>query len=525
MASNGSQKPTPPETSDVLETHNANLKEYTEETTTGEIIKPAISNAGEKVKYKLVTFTIDDPGNPKNWSKAFKWWCTLVIAVMCFIVAFSSSVITAGIDGVQREFDVSRSVALLSITLFVIGFGIGPMAFAPLSEVLGRKIIYVSTLGVSIILIIPCALAKNIETLLVCRALCGIAMSAPMTLVGGSLADLWKNEERGVPMAVFSAAPFLGPAIGPLVGGYLYMSHGWRWLYWIQLILAGAVYLLLAITVPETYAPKILTNRAKKLRKVTGDDLHVTEDEIERRPFVETLTVFVARPFQLLFGELIVFLISVYMSVLYGLLYMFFIAYPIVYREGKGWAPGVTGLMFIPMAVGVVLSAACSPLINKQYLTIHAKFKGNPPPEMRLIPMMWACFLIPVGLFIFAWSSYPHVHWAGPMMGGFSVGFGFIFLYNSANNYLVDTYQSQAASALAAKTFLRSFWGAVTVLFTSHMYHRMGYQWASCFLAFLALACCAIPFLFYFFGPRIRKHSKFATDGPTGLADIEKNAH
>ncbi|KAF8544745.1 major facilitator superfamily domain-containing protein [Trichophaea hybrida] len=543
MASNTSRRPTPPEASDVLETqdishlqndpylayrtlsHNANLKEYAEETATGEIIKPAISNAGEKVKYKLVTFTIDDPGNPKNWSKAFKWWCTLVIAMMCFIVAFSSSVITAGIDGVQREFDASRSVALLSITLFVIGFGIGPMVFAPLSEVLGRKIIYVSTLGVSVILIIPCAVAKNIETLLVCRALCGIAMSAPMTLVGGSLADLWKNEERGVPMAVFSAAPFLGPAIGPLVGGYLYMSHGWRWLYWIQLILAGAVYLLLTITVPETYAPKILTDRAKKLRLVTGDDLHVTEDEIDRRPFLETLTIFVARPFQLLFGELIVFLISVYMSVLYGLLYMFFIAYPIVYREGKGWVPGVTGLMFIPMAVGVVLSAACSPLINKQYLTIHARFNGNPPPEMRLIPMMWACFLIPVGLFIFAWSSYPHVHWAGPMMGGFPVGFGFIFLYNSANNYLVDTYQSQAASALAAKTFLRSFWGAVTVLFTSQMYHRIGYQWASCFLAFLALACCAIPFLFYFFGSRIRKHARFAANEPIGLADVEKNAH
>lgn len=123
--------------------------------------------------------------------------------------------------------------------------------------------------------------------------------------------------------------------LGPLVGGYLYMSHGWRWLYWIQLILAGAVYLLLAITVPETYAPKILTDRAKKLRKETGDNLHVTEDEIERRPFVETLTVFVARPFQLLFGELIVFLISLYMSVLYGLLYMFFVSREPITRAWK----------------------------------------------------------------------------------------------------------------------------------------------------------------------------------------------
>ena len=162
---------------------DANLAEYQEETETGEIIKPAISRTGEKVKYKLVTFTIDDPENPKNWGKVYKWWITMVIAVLCFIVALCSSVITAGIGGVEETFDVSRSVALLSITLFVFGFGLGPMVFAPLSEVLGRRIIYVATFGISIIFIIPCAVAKNIETLLVCRAICGIAMSAPMTLV------------------------------------------------------------------------------------------------------------------------------------------------------------------------------------------------------------------------------------------------------------------------------------------------------------------------------------------------------
>lgn len=290
------------------------------------------------------------------------------------------------------------------------------------------------------------------------------------------------------------------------------MSNGWRWLYWIQLIVAGAIYILLVFTVPETYAPKILTDRAKKLRADTDDDMFVTEEEIDRRPLSETIFDVVARPFQLLFGELIVFLISVYMSVLYGLLYMFFVAYPIVYEQGKGWDAGRTGLMFLPIAVGVVLSAACSPLVNMQYMRLCKKHNGAPPPEVRLIPMMWSCILIPIGLFIFAWSSYPTVHWAGPMMGGLPLGFGFIFLYNSANNYLVDTYQSQAASALAAKTFLRSLWGGSTVLFTSQMYNKMGYQWASSFLGFLALACCAIPFIFYHFGPRIRKHSRFAAD-------------
>lgn len=334
-----------------------------------------------------------------------------------------------------------------------------------------------------------------------------------MTLVGGTLADLWRNEERGVPMAAFSAAPFIGPAIGPLVGGFLADAAGWRWLYWIQLILSGIVWFLITFTVPETYAPTILARRAKKLRKSTGSEDHVTEQDLDLRPLTERLGIFLIRPFQLLFGELIVFLISLYMSVLYGLLYMFFVAYPIIYQKGKGYSAGTTGLMFIPVAVGVILSALCAPLVNKHYLHIVHRFNGKPPAEYRLIPMMASCWFIPIGLAIFAWTSYPRLSWVGPALGGLPVGFGFIFLYNAANNYLVDSYQHQAASALAAKTCIRSFWGAGVVLFTNQMYNRLGYQWAGMLLCFISLACCAIPFLFWIYGARIRARSKYAYAG------------
>lgn len=200
------------------------------------------------------------------------------------------------------------------------------MVFAPLSEMVGRKPVYVVTLFVAVILLIPCAVAHNIEMLLICRALDGIAFSAPMTLVGGTLADLWKNEERGVPMAAFSAAPFIGPAIGPLAGGFLNDAAGWRWLYWIQLILSGVIWILITFTLPETYTPTLLARRAKKMRKAENDDRYVTEVDLDSRPMSEKLRLFLIRPFQLLFLEPIVLFLSVYMSVLYGLLYMFFVA-------------------------------------------------------------------------------------------------------------------------------------------------------------------------------------------------------
>lgn len=219
------------------------------------------------------------------------------------------------------------------------------------------------------------------------------------------------------------------------------------------------------------------------------------------------------RPVQLLFRELIVFLISLYMSVLYGLLYMFFVAFPIIFEVRKGYSSGITGLMFIPIAVGVVLAAICSPAVNKHYLKLVAQHNGKPPAEIRLIPMMLSCWFIPIGLFIFAWSSYERLTWVGPCLAGLPVGFGFIFLYNAANNYLVDSYQHQAASALAAKTFIRSFWGAGVVLFTEQMYDRLGDQWASSLLAFISLACCLIPFAFWKYGATIRSRSKYAYGG------------
>lgn len=193
----------------------ADMTEFTEETAAGVIPKRTISRiTGKEEEHELVTFKIEDPENPKNWSKAYKWYCTMVVALTCFVVALASSIITADLEGPAEEFHVSHEVTLVTITVFVIGFGVGPLVFAPCSELFGRKPVYVITLGLAVIFIIPCAVAQNIGTLIVCRLIDGIAFSAPMTLVGGTLADLWRNEERAVPMAAFSAAPFIGPAIG-----------------------------------------------------------------------------------------------------------------------------------------------------------------------------------------------------------------------------------------------------------------------------------------------------------------------
>jgi hypothetical protein len=165
--------------------NNANMAEYTEETALGEIPTSHISPSGLLEKYELVTFKINDPENPKNWSKGYKWYCTGVVAFTCFVVAFCSGVITADLIGVQKSFGVSEEVSLLTITVFVVGFGVGPLVFAPMSEVFGRQPVYATTLLVAVVFIIPGAVAKNIGTLIVTRAIDGSKSFSSKTLFSG----------------------------------------------------------------------------------------------------------------------------------------------------------------------------------------------------------------------------------------------------------------------------------------------------------------------------------------------------
>lgn len=463
---------------------------------------------------RLVEFVPGDEKNPMNLSKARKWFYTVLLGIICFVVALGSAIVTGDLTGPREYFGVSEEIIILSsVTMFVLGFGFGPCIFAPLSEEIGRQPVYVGTLFLGVVFIIPCALAKNIGTLIVCRLIDGLAFSAPMCLIGGSLADIWEASERGAAMAVFSAAPFLGPVIGPIFGGLLGdNAPTWRWIYWCFLIIAGFFYIIFVISVPETQHSTILKRRAKKLRRDTGDERYRSIAELKVKTFKQICNDSLLRPFVLL-GELIIFLITLYMSVIYGLLYMFFFAYPMVYGEGKGWSDSMVGVMFIPIGVGVVISALIAPFVNRDYNRRAQVYRDRgelPPAELRLIPMMASCWFVPAGLFAFAWSSYPSVSWAGPCFSGLAVGFGFCCLYNPANNYIVDSYQHYAASGLAAKTFVRSIWGACVPLFTIQMYHRLGYEWASTLMAFISLACCTIPFGFYYYGAKIRSFSKYA---------------
>jgi len=265
----------------------------------------------------------------------------------------------------------------------------------------------------------------------------------------------------------------------------------------------------------ETYPPVILVEKAAILRRRTRNwGIHAKQEEIEV-DFRELITKNFSRPLRLLFTEPIVFLITIYMSFIYGLLYLFLTAYPLVFEGVHGMNEGVAGLTYFGMIVGYFIAGIYILLGQPAYNRKLAANNNIPIPEWRLPPVIVGGAAFAAGLFWFGWSGYKEsVHWIVPTLSGLFTGFGLLCIFLQLLNYLVDAYLMFAASAIAANTFLRSFAGAGFPLFATYMFNGMGIQWASTLLGCVAAALVPIPIIFYKYGHVIRARSKFAPTLP-----------
>lgn len=310
--------------------------------------------------------------------------------------------------------------------------------WGPASEVFGRKLPLFFGFFVFAIFNIPVAVAQNLETIMICRFLEGVFGSAPLAIVGGALADFWGPVDRGVAVCVFASATFIGPIAGPIMGGFITQSYlGWRWTAWITLIMAMFFGFLGLILVPETSHPTLLQQRAKKLRFETKNwAIHAKADEIQL-DLHSIIYTYLFRPFHMLIREPILVLVTLYMALIYGILYLFFEAYPISFQEDRGWNQGVGALPFISILIGVLIGAITITIITKTRFARKLKKHGRVIPEERLPPMILGAFILPIGLFWFAWTSSSHITWVPQVLAGIPIGWGILMIFLQGLNYLV----------------------------------------------------------------------------------------
>ncbi|KAG0673973.1 hypothetical protein C6P40_002529, partial [Pichia californica] len=464
---------------------------------------------------QFVTFLINDPENPHNWKAVYRWSYTILLSLMVVCVAFGSSIVTGALGLMNDKYHVSEEVSILSCSLMVLGFSVGPLIWSPLSEQIGRRPVYFISFGLYFIFNIPCAVAPNIGTILVCRFLCGVFAASGLANVGGSISDMFPTETRGKAIAYFAAAPYGGPVIGPLVGGFISRYYGkLSMIFWVNFAFSGLMWIVGSM-IPETYAPVILKRKAKRMRKDTGNDKIMTEQEAAGLTLKELVETCLYRPLKFAITEPVLDLMCFYVCLIYSLLYAFFFAYPVVFGELYNFGDDLVGMVLIPIIIGAGIALLTTPLIESRYVKMCHRRK--PTPEDRLIGAMIGSPFPAVALWILGATSEKHVFWVGPASSGLAFGYGMVLIYYSINNYIIDTYAKYAASALATKVFLRSAGGAAFPLFTMQMYHKLGLHWASWLLAFITTAMIALPFAFYKWGKTLRK--KFCRENYSAFDD------
>ncbi|KAF5858359.1 hypothetical protein ETB97_004480 [Aspergillus alliaceus] len=473
----------------------------------------------------VVSWIPNDPRNPQLFSFARKLTLTLVVAFSTMVVALTSSTYSGSVGDIVTYFEVSTEVATLGLSLFVLGFAVGPLLWAPISEVFGRQRPFFISFLVMAAFSAGCAGAQNIWTLIILRFFSGAFGSAPLTNAGGTISDMFSARQRGLALSLYAAAPFLGPALGPIIGGFLSMNAGWRWVEGLLAASGGLVWLMMALAVPETYAPLLLRQRADRLSHVTGK-VYRSKIELDKgKMSLDTLLRrSLSRPLALLFTEPIVLLFAVYIAIIYGTLYMFFAGFPIVYEQGRGWNPGVGGLAFLGIMIGMIIGIIFTVPANTHFIKIQDRLGGFAPPEVRLLQCMVGAVAIPIGQFWFAWTDYPSIHWVVSIIGTAPFGFGVILIYLGVMNYLIDSYTIYAASVLAANAILRSIFGAVFPLITKYIYEGVGIHWGPSIPAFLSLLCMPAPFLFYRYGAAIRKRCKYSAESFHYMQKLQENA-
>nr|XP_031859492.1 uncharacterized protein CI109_005140 [Kwoniella shandongensis]KAA5526564.1 hypothetical protein CI109_005140 [Kwoniella shandongensis] len=473
----------------------------------------------------LVDFLPNDPTNPYNWSNSYRWAITLLIGVATLCPPFASVSYSSTLGEVTKAFGISKELSIAGISLFITGFGLGPLIWAPVSEIYGRNVAFIASYPAFCVFNLGTALSHNTVALMVTRFFAGAFGSSPLTNAGAQIGDMWAVYERAVATSVFSLAPFLGPVLGPIVGGYVTERCGYRWVYWITFIYACVMTVATILIVPETYAPTILRKTARRLQaasEAAGRNEHfIAKYDRVKKTKKEIIKVGLTRPFELLFTELIVGCLAIYGALIYGILYLFFTAFPIVFQEVRGWTVGEGGLAFLGMGVGLMLGILINPLSNIFYR--RASTNGRTaPPEARLPMCCIGAILAPIGLFWFAWTSAPPVHWILPVVGCIPFGLAFLLIFTSITNYTIDSYSLYAASALAAQAVLRCLFGAIFPLFASQLYTRLGLHWAGTLIAFLSLVCVPMPFLFYKYGAYLRRKSRYAPSSSSPAEVKEK---
>ena len=469
--------------------------------------------------------------SPFKWSATRKNTCLVLSCIATWAAAYSAGAYSIASEPLTAKFNISTEAFQTGVTVWCVGFACSPMFLAPLSELSGRRPVFLFSGLMFFVALIGCAVTESFAGMLVARFFVGAGASTFATMVGGVISDVYHAEQRNTPMAMYSASALAGTGFGPMFSGFIIGRMSWRWVFWPQVIFLGATMIAIFILFKETRGSVLLSRKARKINKFL-DKLQAQQDAVGERSTRGSVPLTITRyhvaadasrsslphllylslttPFKFLFTEPVVFFFSLWAAFAWGVLYMTLNVLPLVMSTNHHFNTEQQGAVFASLIVGVLLALILS--ISQETIARRYYPKLLQAPEGRLYFACLEAALLPIGLFWFGWTSSPTIPWIVPLLGMGCAMMGIFSIYLAVFNYLADVYHRYASSALACQSFCRNILAAVFPLFSRYLFNGIGFPAASSLLGGIAALLTVVPWVLLFKGEKIRARSKVASE-------------
>ncbi|OCL09910.1 MFS general substrate transporter [Glonium stellatum] len=460
-------------------------------------------SASEVSTYDPVDFDgLHDLSDPQNWTLMYKWSMVVLISLLSLVVNLAILMCAPATSYILGEFHSTNKLdSTILVSIWELGEVVGSFLVAPLSEIYGRLPVYHAANILFIIFAIAAAESISMGMLIAMRFFLGLSVASTVInpcIVG----DMFREEQRGRALGIMGMIPFIAPVLGPTVGGFISQAKGWRWTFWLIVIIASPLQLLFLLFYRETYRVRILQRKAARLRKETGNHSLRSRYELNKTPAI-MLRDSVFRPLQLLFTSPVVLLVGICSALNMSLVYVIITSLSIIYDEVYHFRKGFLGLTYLGLGFGMILSVHFCGQFLDRYLQRKIA-AGHGRPEHRLPPMVLGSVLVPLGVLAFGWTVQMHVHWVVPILFSTLVGFGFVANSISAWSYLVDAFGIYAASATAGNVVLRNAASAALPLAGPPLSERLGFGLGYSVLALVGVLAVPISLILMYMGERMR---------------------
>lgn len=490
-----------------------------------------------------VPFSIDNPHHPYHWPSKKKYLVVFCYCLLQIYVTLTSTTYVAAKGHVMEQFGTTNQVATLGQSLFIIGTAVGPSFMGPLSDLGGRKWIYVVSIFFYVIFNFGCAFTLNMPMLAIFMFIIGLCGSTATTNVAGTIGDLFgASDEASQPMALFVFSANAGPSIGGIVGEAIMENSklGFKWIFLINIIL-GAFYIVFLMFLPETL-PRIVIQERTAIEGKDVPNVIVREfgyaienikgktasyktlyqeklnEEGNEAVVVEKVSVFneikfiTSQALIMMVTEPIIIFLALYNGFAYGLLFLYMDGIFDVFVANNGLSPIAAECTYLNFVVGVSFVLLLQPLQTYLFRRDRLNNGGVARPEARFLLSLVTVWGFPIGLLWFAFTSNGDTNYWSPIIAGTVLAVADPLLWLAMLSYIIDSYSAAGLSNSAIAAFcIPSFAIAASL---SHagvaMFENMSTTWAMATLGFISLGIVALVYIFFFFGHRLRLHSKIA---------------